>query len=119
MGATLHRRPEDVLGAVAAPGEKVVLLGLDEVGDESWAVLGAAGLAVVRVADVPAALEVLGDPATHVAIADALERLLDDPALWERRSARGREFVADRTWDRSARQLEAGLRTALREREGW
>ena len=56
-------------------------------------------------------------PFDPVAIADALERLLDDQALWEHRSAEGRAFVADRTWDRAAEQLEAGLRTALRERE--
>jgi hypothetical protein len=72
MGATMHRRPEEVLGAVAAPGEKVVLLWLDEVEGGSWAVLGAAGIDLLRVADVPAALQVLADPATHVVIADAL-----------------------------------------------
>jgi PAS domain S-box-containing protein len=72
MGAMLHRRPEDVLRAVAAPGEKVVLLGLDEVEDGSWAVLGAAAIELVRVTDVPAALQVLAEPATHVVIADAL-----------------------------------------------
>jgi glycosyltransferase involved in cell wall biosynthesis/SAM-dependent methyltransferase len=56
-------------------------------------------------------------PFDPVAIADALERLLDDEALWQRRSDDGRHFVADRTWDRAAGQLEAGLRTALRARE--
>ena len=56
-------------------------------------------------------------PFDPVAIADALERLMDDEALWQRRSQEGRAFVADRTWDRAAEQLEAGLRTALRERE--
>jgi glycosyltransferase involved in cell wall biosynthesis/SAM-dependent methyltransferase len=56
-------------------------------------------------------------PFDPVAIADALERLLDDRALWERRSQEGRAFVADRTWDRAAEQLEAGLRSALHERE--
>ena len=52
-----------------------------------------------------------------VELADALERLLDDQALWQRRSDEGRAFVAGRTWDRAAAQLEEGLRTALRERE--
>lgn len=56
-------------------------------------------------------------PFDPVELADALERLLDDQALWQRRSDEGRAFVADRTWDRAAQQLEAGLRTALRERE--
>jgi glycosyltransferase involved in cell wall biosynthesis/GT2 family glycosyltransferase len=50
-------------------------------------------------------------------IADALERLLADPALRERRSREGREFVASHTWDHAADEVEAGLRHALRERE--
>ncbi len=50
-------------------------------------------------------------------IADALERLLADPALWERRSREGREFVASHTWDRATDEVEEGLRHALRERE--
>ena len=47
-------------------------------------------------------------PFDPVALADALERLLDDEALWQRRSDEGRAFVADRTWDRAAEQLEDG-----------
>ena len=50
-------------------------------------------------------------------IADVLERLLADRALWERRSREGREFVASHTWDRATDEVEAGLRHALRERE--
>jgi glycosyltransferase involved in cell wall biosynthesis len=52
-----------------------------------------------------------------VAIADALERLIDDEALWQERSRAGLAFVAGRTWDHAADQLEAGLREALRRRE--
>jgi glycosyltransferase involved in cell wall biosynthesis len=52
-----------------------------------------------------------------VALADSMERLLDDEELWQRRSDAGRAFVAERTWDHAARQLEAGLRDALRLRE--
>jgi glycosyltransferase involved in cell wall biosynthesis len=50
-------------------------------------------------------------------IADALERLLDDRNVWERRSREGIEFVASHTWDRATDEVEAGLRHALRERE--
>jgi glycosyltransferase involved in cell wall biosynthesis len=50
------------------------------------------------------------------ALADAVERLLDDRELWERRSQAGLEFVAGHTWAAAAQQVEAGLRTALRER---
>jgi glycosyltransferase involved in cell wall biosynthesis/GT2 family glycosyltransferase len=56
-------------------------------------------------------------PFDPVALADAMERLLDEESLWEQRSRAGREFVADRTWDRAAQQVEAGLREALRRRE--
>lgn len=52
-----------------------------------------------------------------IAIAEAMERLLDDRDLWERRSSAGLRFVAGRTWDESAREVEVGLRAALRERE--
>lgn len=55
------------------------------------------------------------DPA---AIAGALERLLDDHELWERRSRDGLAFVAQQTWDRAADEVERGLREALRARLG-
>jgi len=51
------------------------------------------------------------------AIADALLRLLDDRALWERRSREGIEFVATHTWEHATDEVEAGLRHALRRRE--
>ncbi len=60
--------------------------------------------------DGPVALSAF-DP---IALADAIERLLDDRDEWERRSRAGLEFVADRTWDVAAQQVEAGLREALR-----
>ena len=53
-----------------------------------------------------------------MAIADAIEKLLDDRALWEQRSRAGVEFVASHTWDHAADQVEAGLRHALALREG-
>jgi glycosyltransferase involved in cell wall biosynthesis len=48
------------------------------------------------------------------ALAGAIERLLHDEVLWQRRSEAGRAFVADRTWERAAEQVERGLREALR-----
>jgi glycosyltransferase involved in cell wall biosynthesis len=56
-------------------------------------------------------------PADPIRLADALERMIDDEPRWRHHSDAGRRFVADRTWDRAAEQLEAGLRLALRERE--
>jgi glycosyltransferase involved in cell wall biosynthesis/GT2 family glycosyltransferase len=52
-----------------------------------------------------------------IALADALEALLEDEARWRRRSEAGLSFVADASWDAAAKQVEDGLRAALRERE--
>jgi glycosyltransferase involved in cell wall biosynthesis len=55
-----------------------------------------------------------------IALAVAIERLLDDPALRERRSQEGIAFVAGHTWEHATDQIETGLRGALRLREpGW
>ncbi|MDX6727162.1 MAG: hypothetical protein QOK49_1967 [Baekduia sp.] len=52
-------------------------------------------------------------PLDPIAIADGLERLLSDPALRARRAQQGTELRAERTWDRAAGQVEAGLRAAI------
>ncbi|MDA0171525.1 glycosyltransferase [Solirubrobacter taibaiensis] len=57
-------------------------------------------------------------PDDPIAIADALERLLDDEALWERRAHEGLAFAQQRTWDNAADEAEAGLRDAIRFRSG-
>jgi glycosyltransferase involved in cell wall biosynthesis len=56
-------------------------------------------------------------PLEPTQIADALERLLTDQALWERRSHEGVEFVASHTWEHATDQVVDGLRHALRGRE--
>ena len=57
-------------------------------------------------------------PLDPLAIADALERLLDRPrAAGSSRSREGIEFVASHTWEHATDEVEAGLRHALRERE--
>ncbi len=56
--------------------------------------------------------------ARPVALADALEGLLDDEERWARRSQAGLEFAGAASWDLAAAQVEPGLREALREREG-
>ena len=48
-----------------------------------------------------------------LALADALGRMLHDPALRERRRQAGAAWAAERTWPRAAEQVEAGLRAAL------
>ena len=52
-----------------------------------------------------------------VALADHIERLMDDPQLWERRSLEGIEFASHHTWDAAAVEVERGLREALAYRE--
>jgi glycosyltransferase involved in cell wall biosynthesis len=52
-------------------------------------------------------------PLDPIAIADALERLLSDRGLRARRAAQGADLRAERTWDRAAAQVEAGLRAAI------
>jgi O-antigen biosynthesis protein len=53
----------------------------------------------------------LAEPSPHL-LADALERLLADPAERARRAAAGAGWVAPRTWDAAAAALESGLRAA-------
>jgi glycosyltransferase involved in cell wall biosynthesis/SAM-dependent methyltransferase/GT2 family glycosyltransferase len=52
--------------------------------------------------------------ADPVQLADALERLMSDRALWEQHAREGLAFAAARTWDNAADELELGLREALR-----
>jgi glycosyltransferase involved in cell wall biosynthesis/GT2 family glycosyltransferase len=52
-----------------------------------------------------------------VKIADALERLVENPELREHRSAAGLQFASAHTWDHATDAVEAGIRHALRLRE--
>ena len=58
----------------------------------------------------------LADP-DPVALADAIETLLQNEERWSRRSRAGLDFVADADWDHAAAQVETGLREALRRHE--
>jgi glycosyltransferase involved in cell wall biosynthesis len=48
-----------------------------------------------------------------LALARALERLLDDPELRARAGDGGLRLLAERTWEKAAEQVEDGLRVAL------
>jgi O-antigen biosynthesis protein len=52
-------------------------------------------------------------PFDPLALCDAIEELLDDLMLRAERSRAGTAWVAARTWDAAAGQVEAGLREAL------
>lgn len=56
-------------------------------------------------------------PLVPTKIADAIERLLDDPDLWNERSRASLEFVANHTWDHATDEVEIALRQALSLRE--
>jgi PAS domain S-box-containing protein len=56
---------------MAGEGASVLLLGLEELGDESWAVLAETRVRLVRVPDVAAVVRALTDQASQVVIADA------------------------------------------------
>jgi glycosyltransferase involved in cell wall biosynthesis len=57
-------------------------------------------------------------PFHPVALADAIDHMLVDEVVWRRRSESGLAFVRERTWDHATDQVEAGLRDALRVRDG-
>ena len=79
----------------------------------------ASGLPCVEL-DTPSARAAFGAdgpvefaPLDPFGLARAIERLLEDPALRERRAVDGRALAAERTWARAAEQVEHGLREAL------
>jgi glycosyltransferase involved in cell wall biosynthesis len=81
----------------------------------------ACGLPCVDVAS-PSMLAAYGadGPATlaapePIALCEAIEALLDDPARRARQAADGLRWAAARTWPAAAAQVHEGLRTALRE----
>jgi len=55
--------------------------------------------------------------ADPVALADAMEALLADDERWQRRSDAALAMADTASWDVAARQVEQGLREALREQE--
>jgi len=74
-----------------------------------------AGVSAESIFGASGALELA--PLDPVALADSIERLLEDRERWEQRSAAGIGFTAAHTWDVATSQVEHGLRDALRERE--
>jgi PAS domain S-box-containing protein len=68
-GAANRRDPARALESVAARGETVLALGLDDLQDDSWAVLVDAGVRVVHAADVAGALRALAAHPAPVVVA--------------------------------------------------
>ena len=81
----------------------------------------ACGLPCVEL-DTPSVRAALGEddaltlaPFDPIGLADAVEELLEDRVLRERRSETARRMVAGRTWERAAEQFEQHLRAAVPE----
>jgi PAS domain S-box-containing protein len=62
-------RPPGALDGLVTEGDGVLLLGLEELGDDPWGVLTASGLRLLRAADVEAAVRVIADGAAPVVVA--------------------------------------------------
>jgi PAS domain S-box-containing protein len=91
--AATDRQPARALEEVAGEGASVVVLGLQELGEESWAVLTAAGVGLVRVADVAGAVGALHGQVAQVVISEArLGRALT-AAVRERRELASAHIV--------------------------
>jgi glycosyltransferase involved in cell wall biosynthesis len=79
----------------------------------------ACGLPCVELASAPMRATFAGEDALELAapeplaIAAAIERVLDDPERREQMSARGVALTAARTWGAASAQVEAALREAL------
>jgi PAS domain S-box-containing protein len=65
------RRPPSALQDVAAEGTRVLVLGLERLGDDAWFVLVDAGVRVERVTDVSGALLAMSDQSAPVVVAGA------------------------------------------------
>jgi len=65
------RGPIAALDGLVREGDGVLLVGLDAVGEDAWAVLAAAGLRLLRVADAAAAVDLVAAGEVQVVLADA------------------------------------------------
>jgi PAS domain S-box-containing protein len=95
------------LDVLAAEGASVILLGMEELGDDSWSVLAAAGIRVVRVADVADVLRALEEQAAQVVIVDVRHARTLTDALRERPDLESAHVVACAALDSPGELREA------------
>jgi len=91
--ASSDRRHAKVLESMADEGASVLLLGLEELGDECWAVLATAGIRLTPVASASDAIRALTDHAAEVVLADARQGTLLTSAVRARRELASAHIV--------------------------
>ena len=69
----LRRTRTDPLDGLVREGDGIVVLGLDELGDDAWDVLTDAGLRLLRVAESDAAVHAIADGLAQIVVAGARE----------------------------------------------
>src|SRR5919197_4765012 len=104
MAVDMGWEPRTALEHVADDDAGVLVLGLEELGDECWEVLPATGCQLLRVADVAAALRALSEHQARVVIADAHRARALTDALRARRERESAHVVACAALD-SPREL--------------
>jgi PAS domain S-box-containing protein len=68
----VRRRPSTALDGLVREGDAVLLLGLEQLGEDAWAVLAASGLRLLRVTETAAAVAAVADGAAQIVLTDAL-----------------------------------------------
>lgn len=104
----LDRHPARALSGVVGGEASVLLLGLNELSDDCWAVLAAAGIGLVRVADVAGVVRALTDQSAQVVIADARRAPALTSAVRARRELSSAHIIVCVGLD-SPRELRAAL----------
>jgi PAS domain S-box-containing protein len=95
------------LEAVAAEEASVLLVGMEDLGEQPWAVLTAAGIRLVRVADVADALRALEQQAAQVVIVGAHRARALTDALRRRRDLESAHVVVCAALDAPSELREA------------
>jgi CheY-like chemotaxis protein len=112
----VHAEPRPVSGLwdVASAGSSVVLLGLEQVGDEAWEVLTASGLRFVHVADVTDVVRALTDHGSQVVLVDVARAPALIRALRADRELSGVHVVVCATSAELRPALDAGADDVMR-----
>ena len=70
MRPPARERAIGALDGLVREGDGVLLVGLEEIGEDAWAILADSGLRLLRVADTDAGVAVIADGAAHIVLTD-------------------------------------------------